>query len=141
MVLEHCINHKYRMYCQYSPDCLSTCPVTIHGLLHITDSIEALGPMWAYWAFPMEHYCSSLTPAVCSRCFPFPSIDRYITEQAQLTHIKMFHSLHNILSLQSAKHDVVGFFSDPACKYFNIKITEQLLILVDRSNMHVTPSM
>ena len=104
------------MYYQYSPDRLSTCLVTIHALLHIVDSIEASGPMWAYWAFPIERYCGSLTPAIRSRRFPFPSIDRHITELAQLSQIKMFHRLHDVLSLRAPKRDVTGRFSDPACK-------------------------
>jgi hypothetical protein len=104
------------MYYQYSPDRLPTCPVTIHALLHIADSIEASGPMWAYWAFPMERYCGSLIPAIRSRRFPFPCIDRYVTEVAQLTQIKMYHRLHDTLSLRPPKLDVVGLFSDQACE-------------------------
>jgi hypothetical protein len=105
------------MYYQYSPDRLPTCPVTIHALLHIADSIEASGPMWAYWAFPMERYCGSLLPAIRSRRFPFPSIDRHVLEVAQLTQIKMYHRLGNTLSFQPPKLGVAGLFSDPACRY------------------------
>jgi len=109
------INNIFRMYYQYSPSRLSTCTVTIHALLHIVDSIEAAGPMWAYWAFPMERHCGSLTPAIRSRRFPFPSIDRYVTEVAQLTQIKMYHQLHDALSLRPQKHNVAGLFSNPNC--------------------------
>ena len=106
------------MYYQYcSSDRLPTCPVTIHALLHIADSIEALGPMWAYWAFPMERYCGSLLPAIRSRRFPFPSIDRHVTEVAQITQIKMYHRLDNALSFRPPKLEVASLFSDPACKY------------------------
>jgi hypothetical protein len=105
------------MYYQYSPDRLSTCPITIHALLHIADSIEASGPMWAYWAFPMERYCGSLVPAIRSRQFPFPSIDQYVTEVAQLTQIKMYHRLQDVLSLRPPKLDVKGLFSSQACEY------------------------
>jgi hypothetical protein len=103
------------MYYQYSPDRLSACPVTIHALLHIADSIEASGPMWAYWAFPMERYCGSLVPAIRSRRFPFPSIDQYVTEVEQLTQIKMNHRLHEALSLKAPKLEVSGLFSSRAC--------------------------
>lgn len=105
------------MYYQYSPDRLSACPVTIHALLHIADSIEASGPVWAYWAFPMERYCASLIPAIRSRRFPFPSIDRYVTEVAQLAQIKVNHRLHDALSLRPPKLDVSGLFSSRACGY------------------------
>ncbi|CDO74857.1 hypothetical protein BN946_scf185004.g7 [Trametes cinnabarina] len=43
-----------RIYYQHDLQRLSACPVTVHALLHITDSIEATGPVWASWAFPME---------------------------------------------------------------------------------------
>ena len=105
------------MYYQYSPDRLSACPVTIHALLHIADSIEASGPVWAYWAFPMERYCASLIPAIRSRRFPFPSIDRYVTEVAQLAQIKVNHRLHDALSLRPPKLEVSGLFSSRACGY------------------------
>src|ERR1700736_6661657 len=110
-------NNMFRMYYQYSPDRLPTCVVTIHALLHIADSIEASGPMWGYWAFPMERYCGSLLPAIKSRRFPFPSIDRYITEVAQLAQVKMYHRLYDVLSFQAPKFDIVGQFSDRACEY------------------------
>jgi hypothetical protein len=105
------------MYYQYEPDRLPTCTLTIHALLHIADGIEACGPVWAYWAFPMERHCGSLIPAIQSRRFPFPSIDRYVTEVAQLSQIKMYHRLQDALSLRSPKHDIAGSFADTSCKY------------------------
>lgn len=71
---------------------LSACPVTIHALLHIADSIAAAGPVWASWAFPMERYCGSLQPAIRSRRFPFASIARYVVDRARLTHIKLSYA-------------------------------------------------
>jgi hypothetical protein len=96
------------------------CVVTVHALLHIADSIEISGPVWASWAFPMERYCGLLLPAAKSRRFPFSSIDRYVTELAQLTQIKTYHRLHNSLSFQPPKSGVAGQFSDPSCKYLFI---------------------
>jgi hypothetical protein len=76
------------IYYQYNPDRLSACPVTVHALLHIADSIEASGPVWASWAFPMERYCGLLNPTIKSWRYPFSSIDRYVTEVAQLTQLR-----------------------------------------------------
>lgn len=56
-----------RLYYQLSPKRLSTCPVTVHALLHLADGIEACGPVWAYWAFPMERFCGILQPWIKSR--------------------------------------------------------------------------
>ena len=101
---------------------MSACPLTIHAILHIPDSIQATGPVWVSWAFPTERYCGSLIPAIRSRRFPFPSLDRYITELAQLTQIKMQYNLEEVLSLQAPKGDVAGLFSSPTCELTSLDI-------------------
>ncbi len=88
------------MYYQHSPDRLSTCTLTVHALLHIPDSIEAAGPVWASWAFPMERYCGRLQPCIKSRRFPFANIDRFVLDAAQLQHIKLLHHLEDELAFR-----------------------------------------
>lgn len=46
------MRHQNSIYYQHDPNRLSACPVTVHALLHIADSIEEMGPIWTYWAFP-----------------------------------------------------------------------------------------
>jgi hypothetical protein len=120
----------YRIYYQLSPDRLSACPLTIHAILHIPDSIEATGPVWVSWAFPTERYCGSLIPAIRSRRFPFPSLDRYITELAQLTQIKMQYNLEEVLSLQAPKGDVAGLFSSLTCELTSLDILKILILIL-----------
>ncbi|KAJ3804937.1 hypothetical protein F5876DRAFT_27882, partial [Lentinula aff. lateritia] len=60
-------------------------------LLHIAASIKATGPVWCYWAFPMEWYCGTIQPAICSKRFPFAALSRYVLEDARLTQIKVFY--------------------------------------------------
>jgi hypothetical protein len=50
-----------RIFYQYNKSRLSTCPLTIHALLHITDGIDAAGPVWCYWSFAMEQFCGTIT--------------------------------------------------------------------------------
>jgi hypothetical protein len=89
----------------------------VHTLLHIADGIKACGPVWAYWAFPMERYCGALQPAIKSRRHPYPLIDRYIVAQAQLTQIKLRYEIAEQLQLKALKSDTVkGALSDLACK-------------------------
>ncbi|KAJ7258664.1 hypothetical protein C8J57DRAFT_1436814 [Mycena rebaudengoi] len=91
---------KYeQLYYQYSPDRMSACPLTIHALLHIADGIVAAGPVWAYWAFPMERFCGRLQPCIKSRRFPFVSIDGHVVATAQLAIVKVTHSLDKKLRL------------------------------------------
>ncbi|KAJ7812827.1 hypothetical protein B0H14DRAFT_2377408, partial [Mycena olivaceomarginata] len=95
---------------------LSACPLTIHALLHIADGIEAAGPVWAYWAFPMERFCGRLQPCIKSRRFPFASIDGHVVAMAQLAIIKVKHGLD--LRLGPPKLDFAkGAFAHPSCAY------------------------
>jgi hypothetical protein len=105
----------YSIYYQHDPYRVSTCPVTIHALLHIADSIKVVGPVWCYWAFPMERYCGALQPAIRSRRFPYASLDRYVIEDAQLTQIKTVYNVTQELSLRPARGVVAGSYSTPLC--------------------------
>ena len=78
---------------------VATCPLTIHALLHIAPTIRAMGPIWAYWAFPMERFCGDILRNVRSRRFPYANINKYVTSRAQLTHITLLYDLHQQLSL------------------------------------------
>ncbi|KAF7298334.1 hypothetical protein MKEN_01358000 [Mycena kentingensis (nom. inval.)] len=94
-----------KMYYQYKPDRLPICPLTIHALLHIADSIKFCGPVSVYWAFAMERFCGTLTPAIRSRRHPWASLDRHILEVAQLTQIKMVYNVVEELDLEGDSDD------------------------------------
>ncbi|KAI0686435.1 hypothetical protein C8T65DRAFT_567901 [Cerioporus squamosus] len=97
---------KYEdFYYQHNPSRLSACPLTIHALLHIADSILETGPVWTAWAFPMERYCGFLGPAIRSRRFPYASLNRFVLDKARLTHIKVIYRIHNQLSLRAPQRD------------------------------------
>ena len=107
-----------RFYYQHDAGRMSACPVTIHALLHIADSIKTCGPVWCYWAFPMERYFNCLKPAIRSRRSPYASIDRYILEDAQLTQIKAIYDLADELALQPCRRDVpLGAYQSPYCEF------------------------
>ena len=108
---------RYSIYYQHVASRISVCPVTIHVLLHIADSIVATGPVWCYWAFPMERYCGALQLAVRSRRFPYASLDRYVTENAQLTQIKTIYNISEELALGPPRKDVRGAYKDLSCTY------------------------
>ncbi|KAJ3912076.1 hypothetical protein F5877DRAFT_93663 [Lentinula edodes] len=89
-----------KLYYQYDTERVSACPLTIHGLLHIPDALEEIGPVWTHWAFPMQRYCGHLQPAIKSRRHPFVAIDNYIVLQAQLLQIKLIYGVEDDLSLK-----------------------------------------
>lgn len=115
---------------------MSVCPLTIHALLHIADGIKFCGPVWCYWAFPMERYCGSLQPGIRSRRFPWASIDRYVTETAQLTQIKTVYNVAQELSLTGPHANAQGSFADPFCKFLELIISQIRSSCLDRSLMH-----
>lgn len=90
----------YRYYYQYSPNRLSTCLLTIHALLHVADSIEAVGPAWAYWAFPMERFCGRLQRCIKSRRFPFANIDTFVVADARLKQLGLRWRITDMLKLK-----------------------------------------
>lgn len=96
------------IYYQHAPERLGTCPVTIHALLHLADSIEAAGPVWAYWAFPMERYCGMLQPAIRSRRFPYASINTHVIDDAMLAHIKLKFDMTDELALRAKRNADFG---------------------------------
>ncbi|KDQ15040.1 hypothetical protein BOTBODRAFT_82915, partial [Botryobasidium botryosum FD-172 SS1] len=62
-------------------------------LLHVTDEIESMGPVWCYWAFAMEQFCGSLLPAIKRKKPPFSSLDHHVRDVAQLSQPKSIYSL------------------------------------------------
>ncbi|KAJ3494279.1 hypothetical protein NLJ89_g10843 [Agrocybe chaxingu] len=118
------VSEYEKIYYQNKPERLSACPVTVHALLHIANSIKAMGPVWCYWAFPMERYCGRLKPSVRSRRFPYASLDRYVLEDSQLTQIKAFYDMAEELTLREPRlppetREIWGSFKDldayPSC--------------------------
>ncbi|KAF8685506.1 Transposase family tnp2 [Rhizoctonia solani] len=63
-------------YLTFDKNQLQTCPVNVHYLLHVADSIEYMGPIWCYWAFPMEQFCSFVVNSVKSQQYPYANIDK-----------------------------------------------------------------
>ena len=53
------------------------------------DFIEALGPVWAYWAYPMERECGKIQRAAKGHRFPWASVDKVVLHQAQLDMVKL----------------------------------------------------
>ncbi|KAG8711449.1 hypothetical protein FRC11_002757 [Ceratobasidium sp. 423] len=89
---------------RHSPDCLHICTLLIHSLLHIADDIEAMGPVWCYWAFPMERFCGALVRANLNPRFPYASLDCRVLEVVQLAQIKLMYNLFKTLDLGDRKH-------------------------------------
>ena len=75
-----------------------------------------MGPVWAYWAFPMEQFCGKLLRYIKSRRHLFASIDSYITAVAQLEQIKNRYNAHDQLTLLPPKEVNSREFTFDECK-------------------------
>ena len=106
---------RRRIFCQGNPERISTCPVTLHSLLHVADGIEAAGPVWAYWAFVMERFCGfSKRDGVRSRKNPYASLDARVRHIAQLNTTKIRYNLVNLLSLTGPTNEGGDVFQERA---------------------------
>lgn len=85
---------------------LRACTLPLHALLHIADDIETMGPVWCYWAFPMERYCGALARAHKSLRYPYESINRYVLQVAQLSQIKLSYGLTDALDLRARRTNI-----------------------------------
>ncbi|KAG8731437.1 hypothetical protein FRC10_001726 [Ceratobasidium sp. 414] len=87
-------------------DRIRVCTLPIHALLHIADEIAALGPVWCYWAFPIEWFCGALACANKSWRFPYFSLNRHVVHIAQLAQIKLIYRLADELNLDERHNNV-----------------------------------
>ncbi|KAJ7191813.1 hypothetical protein GGX14DRAFT_380760 [Mycena pura] len=86
-------------YYQYDVARLSTCPLTIHALLHIPDDILRCGPMPCYWNYITERFVGFLVRSSKSRKDPYASFARRLREIAQNSAIKVRFHLQEELDL------------------------------------------
>jgi hypothetical protein len=84
----------HRIYYQYDSERLSTCVLTIHGLLHLCDNIRFCGPVWATWTFWMERYCGYLQASLKSKISPWADLNSRILHKAYLDQIYIFYDLN-----------------------------------------------
>ncbi|EKM79778.1 hypothetical protein AGABI1DRAFT_91151 [Agaricus bisporus var. burnettii JB137-S8] len=111
--------YENRLYYRYQPHRLSACPLTLHALLHIAWGIRIAGPVWTYWAFPMERHCNALLPSIRSRRHPYASISAFVTAMAQLHQIRLKYNVHLELCLspEVEKFSRNAFVSDSYPSY------------------------
>jgi hypothetical protein len=91
-----------RIYYQYDVERLSTCTLTIHGLLHICDNIRFCGPVWTTWTFWMERYCGYLQAGLKSRTHPWANLNNRVLHKAYLEQIDIYYDLQDGLTITSS---------------------------------------
>ena len=91
----------------------------VHGLLHIADTIERIGPVWAWWSFPVERQCGRLQRHITDKCHPYVNIDNFITLAAQFNNAKLIYNIANEdLSLDKKAKGKKGLYLSGDCMFF-----------------------
>jgi hypothetical protein len=67
--------------------------LTVHALLHVADTIEQVGPVWAWWSFPIERQCGRLHCHITSPQHPSMNLDNYLALAAQLKNVMMIYNI------------------------------------------------
>lgn len=96
-----------KLYYEHKAERVRACSLPIHSLLHIADDIQFMGPVWCYWAFPMERFCGALCRTNISTRHPWKSLNETITQVAQLTQLKHMYGLSDELNLE-ARHSNIA---------------------------------
>ncbi|KAI0264689.1 hypothetical protein BC834DRAFT_825984, partial [Gloeopeniophorella convolvens] len=98
-------------------------------LLHLADNITQMGPVWCYWAFPMERFCGSLLPAVKSRKHPYICLNHRVRDIAQLNQIKLLYNLTDQLDLSEQRASMATGIVPNNCTLYNHHITLKSSVL------------
>ena len=90
--------------------------LTVHGLLHIADSIERIGPVWTWWSFPIERQCGRLKRHITDKRHPFTNLDNYITLATQFKTAKLIYNItEEDLSLDKPTNEKKGLHLEDEC--------------------------
>ncbi|KAJ7052722.1 hypothetical protein C8F01DRAFT_1065494 [Mycena amicta] len=94
---------KYELYYyQHDELRLSTCPLVIHGLLHIPENIRFCGPAWTTWTFFMERYCGFLKCGLTSRVYPWSNLNNRVLHYTYLEQLGVRYDLTEELAVHTA---------------------------------------
>ncbi|KAF8550334.1 hypothetical protein OG21DRAFT_1478565 [Imleria badia] len=110
---------------QYKPECLSTCTLTIHGLLHIAQGIQNCGPIWMTWTFYMERFCHMLQRIRRSDARPWSNLDISLVHTVYLEQLAVCFDL----SEELASYIVVFETRSNTIKQVNYRDLEQIIIV------------
>lgn len=77
-----------------------------------------MGPVWAYWAFPMERFCGVLQRSIKSRRFPFANLDSVVLTDARLKQLGSLYRLTGMLTLKGNPSSALrGQFQAANCEF------------------------
>ena len=95
------------------------------------DTIKRIGPVWAWWSFPIERQCGHLQRHITSKRHPFANLDNYITLAAQFKTAKLIYNITDEDLSLDAPVKKSGFEPHGECMYFLFVTHEADLMFLD----------
>lgn len=84
---------------------ISTCPLTIHAIIHLISSTRHAGPLSRIWEFVTERYMGKIARSVTSRQYPFSQLAETIKKQEQIKTVAIKLGLEEELFLTNNRRD------------------------------------
>src|ERR1700722_3485310 len=115
-----------RYYYQYNEGRLSTCTLTIHGVLHVPKDIRKCGPVWTTWTFSMERFCGFLQAGLRSKTHPWSNLDKRVLHLAYISQLHMRYDLEEIGTLKLHGNETLSrnerIYDDCKCNLLSVDI-------------------
>lgn len=73
-----------RVYYQYKWAKMGSCLPVFHLLIHFGDNLKWLGPVHAYWQYPMERLCGLFVPFARSKKMAYESLVNEVESLQQI---------------------------------------------------------
>lgn len=84
---------------------ISTCPLTIHALIHLAGTTRHAGPLSRIWEYVTERFMGKIARNVTSRQYPFSQIAESVKKQEQLKTIAIKFGLEEELFQANERRD------------------------------------
>jgi hypothetical protein len=95
----------YSLYYRYEPSRVTTCPLTIHALLHIASDTRHAGPLSRIWEFATERSMGVIARSVKSKRLPFAQLAETVKMREQLKAVGIRYNLIRELSLRKPRRN------------------------------------
>lgn len=86
-------------------DRTSTCPLTIHALIHLASDTPQSGPLSRIWEYVTERYMGKIARNVTSRRYPVSQIAETVKKQDQMKTVATKFGLEKELFLAGKRRD------------------------------------
>lgn len=86
-------------------DRISTCPLTIHAIIHLVSSTRHAGPLSRIWEYVTERLMGKIARSVTSRQYPFSQLSETVKKWEQMKILAIKYGLEKDLFLADERRD------------------------------------